>query len=56
MSSPIIQLEQGKLKGKIKVASNNIHYYAFKGIPYAKPPIGELRFAVSTLENKTKKF
>lgn len=35
----IIQLQTGTIKGKL-----SDHALAFLGIPYAKPPIGELRF------------
>ncbi|XP_050673870.1 juvenile hormone esterase-like isoform X2 [Leptidea sinapis] len=39
----VVELEQGKLKGVIcEIKSGK--YCAFKGIPYAKPPIGDLRF------------
>ncbi|XP_046835897.1 juvenile hormone esterase-like [Vespa crabro] len=43
---PVLSLKQGKIQGVIKynVCSNNDNYLAFQGIPYAKPPIGELRF------------
>ncbi|XP_035737133.1 esterase FE4-like [Vespa mandarinia] len=43
---PVLCLKQGKIQGVIKynVCSNNDNYLAFRGIPYAKPPIGELRF------------
>ncbi|XP_047365688.1 juvenile hormone esterase-like isoform X3 [Vespa velutina] len=43
---PVICLKQGKIQGVIKynVCNNNDNYVAFRGIPYAKPPIGELRF------------
>ncbi|KAJ2949822.1 hypothetical protein O0L34_g11137 [Tuta absoluta] len=39
----VVVTEQGALKGAV---CENIEtkYIAFKGIPYAKPPIGELRF------------
>ncbi|XP_039751707.1 para-nitrobenzyl esterase-like [Pararge aegeria] len=35
--------KQGILRGVIE-HSNNVKYVAFKGIPYAKPPLGILRF------------
>lgn len=47
MSDPIVEIEQGKLRGKVSKNYNDFEYYTFKGIPYAKPPVGELRFAVS---------
>lgn len=47
MSHPIIEVQQGKLKGKVCKTVNDVPYFAFKGIPYAKPPVGELRFSVS---------
>ncbi|XP_065225804.1 esterase FE4-like [Planococcus citri] len=43
--SLIVEVNQGKLQGaenKSKLSGNT--YYTFAGIPYAKPPIGELRF------------
>ncbi|XP_053606293.1 esterase E4 isoform X2 [Plodia interpunctella] len=40
MEGPIVEIEQGKLQGKICGG-----YSLFKSIPYAKPPVGELRFS-----------
>lgn len=43
----IIKLKKGSIRGKkLFTLFNNKPYYAFKGIPYAKPPINELRFKV----------
>lgn len=38
----------GRLRGRLhRTFFDNKQYYAFKGIPYAKPPLQELRFKVS---------
>lgn len=42
-----VQVEEGKLKGVVVNGCNNVRYLAFRGIPYAKPPVGELRFKAS---------
>ncbi|CAG9794559.1 unnamed protein product [Diatraea saccharalis] len=39
-----VSVEQGVLRGIILEAFDGRKYYSFEGIPYAKPPIGELRF------------
>nr|BAD91555.1 carboxylesterase [Athalia rosae] len=40
-----VQIDKGILKGfKTTTGRSNADYYAFKGIPYAKPPVGERRF------------
>lgn len=43
--SLIVEVNQGKLQGKQNksLLSGNT-YYTFAGIPYAKPPVGDLRF------------
>lgn len=43
---PLVQIEQGELRGVV-CKNNEGKYIAFKGIPYAKPPVGKLRFKVS---------
>lgn len=41
---PIVRVRHGKLRGVTTTLPNGSPYHYFKGIPYAKPPIGELRF------------
>lgn len=42
----IVKTKSGLVKG-FKIASHyNYQYYNFLGIPYAKPPTGDLRFKV----------
>ncbi|KAJ8723106.1 hypothetical protein PYW08_003018 [Mythimna loreyi] len=43
--SVVVKVEQGSLKGEIlQRTTGNGEYCSFKGIPYAAPPVGELRF------------
>ena len=43
----IIQTTQGPIRGEILTTSRRgIKYASFKGIPFAEPPIGTLRFMV----------
>ena len=44
-ATPKVQTESGKVVGKIETLplGNSVHTYL--GIPYAEPPVGELRFA-----------
>lgn len=46
---PIIKTPLGNIQGYYKKSFENRTYAAFEGIPYAKPPIGDLRFVVSFL-------
>merc|ERR1712013_107607 len=39
-----VMLNKGKLKGERMDYDFGQYYYAFKGIPYARPPVKELRF------------
>jgi len=39
-----VSLEKGKIKGSRLDYDFGQYYYAFKGVPYARPPVNELRF------------
>jgi len=41
---PIITTPQGQVQGVTLTNNNGLNYYAFRGIPFAEPPVGELRF------------
>ncbi|XP_030764964.1 cocaine esterase-like isoform X2 [Sitophilus oryzae] len=44
MSEPVVTVKQGQIKGHIRQTFDGENFYEFLGIPYAKPPIGSLRF------------
>lgn len=46
MKKPIVKTNSGRLLGSLENSIEGFKYYAFKGIPYAKPPVGDLRFKV----------
>jgi hypothetical protein len=39
-------IEQGELEGTTLTSRNGRTFVAFQGIPYAEPPVGNLRFKV----------
>lgn len=45
---PQVKLDNGIFTGIQMESYNGKAFNAFLGIPYAKPPIGDLRFKVST--------
>ena len=49
MDNPEVQTSSGRLKGEILKHVEELPFYSFKGIPYAKPPIGYLKFKVREL-------
>lgn len=42
--SPIVQVTAGKLRGAKRAALDGKFVYAFTAVPYAKKPVGELRY------------
>lgn len=47
MSSPEVTVAEGTLQGSTRVTSNGFQFNTFLGIPFAKAPIGNLRFQVN---------
>ncbi|XP_050342595.1 esterase E4-like [Nymphalis io] len=43
-NDPIVAVNEGKLKGSVEKLVDGSSYFSFKGIPYAAPPVGNLRF------------
>jgi len=54
--SPTVQTENGSLKGKVSVSRNGRRFYEYLGIPYAQPPVGELRYEVIISQLNQKSF
>ncbi|XP_063925261.1 juvenile hormone esterase-like [Zophobas morio] len=44
IEDPVVELPNGKILGRQATTYTNTPYYAFQKIPYAAPPVGELRF------------
>jgi len=42
----MIRTKQGEIEGTIVEGRNGVFFQAYYGIPYAKPPLGTLRFEV----------
>ncbi|KOB64828.1 Carboxylesterase, partial [Operophtera brumata] len=50
-----VKVTQGWLEGEeLDLVTRDGKYYSFKGIPYAEPPLGKLRFKVSPSYQLTK--
>ncbi|KAH8327951.1 hypothetical protein KR067_001969 [Drosophila pandora] len=43
--NPVVELSLGKIQGSNMTSSKGNNIYAFRGIRYAQPPVGELRFS-----------
>lgn len=50
MDSPIVEITDGRLRGLAWENLDGEKFCAFLGIPYAKPPVGDLRFKVRSLK------
>jgi carboxylesterase type B len=44
-TAPLVTTKLGKIKGVLKTLDDGKEVNLFYGIPYAKPPVGELRFS-----------
>lgn len=47
----LVDTESGPILGAKKVSILGDDYYSFQRIPYAEPPVGELRFRVSDAQS-----
>ena len=45
-SIPLVSVSQGQARGSWMTSQNGRRFAAFRGIPYALPPVGQLRFQV----------
>lgn len=45
----IIETNYGPVRGIKRTSAVGDQFFSFRGIPYAKPPIGDLRFKVGFL-------
>jgi len=50
LADDLVVLKQGRLKGHRLTTRKGREIFAFQGIPYAKPPVGKLRFQVRSTD------
>jgi carboxylesterase type B len=48
-NAPTVHVQQGTLTGTYLTSRFGRKFAAFQGIPYAQPPIGDLRFKVRVI-------
>lgn len=41
---PEVEIPQGRVRGVNQTSYRNRQFFSFKGIPFAEPPVGNLRF------------
>ena len=51
LKSSVVEISTGKVQGVVDLSRAGHAFEAFMGIPYAKPPVGRLRFQVSILND-----
>lgn len=49
VNAAVVTIEQGTLSGTYLEARNGEKFNAFYGIPFAQPPVGNLRFKVNSV-------
>lgn len=47
----IISTIYGPVQGRLRYGVRSGNYYSFQGIPYARPPLGDLRFKVNAFSS-----
>lgn len=45
--NPVVRTTKGKIRGQTLKSRNGLDFNSFTGIPYAKPPLDDLRFMVN---------
>jgi hypothetical protein len=48
--NPVVRITNGAIRGQNLKSRDGRDFYSFTAIPYAKPPIDELRFKVNFIE------
>ncbi|KAJ1525010.1 hypothetical protein ONE63_009859 [Megalurothrips usitatus] len=42
--APVVETQAGRISGKVLTSAGGRQYFAYLGVPYAQPPVGDLRF------------
>ena len=48
-----VKCKRGSVQGIIQTSRDGRKYHSWLGVPYARPPVGDLRFAVSIIPQHT---